>query len=160
MKRIVVPGYPHHIVQRGVRSMDVIFKEEDRVEYLSLLKEKSLRFGVTYISYCLMTNHIHLLAVPEKEDSLAKAVGEAHRRYTRIIILEKMFWGFFFRGVFHHVLCLQESTCLLQFGILNKIQQRQKLLSSHGNINGQALDFIVERFRMILLFKTLRYSPT
>ncbi|MCP3876604.1 MAG: transposase, partial [Desulfobacteraceae bacterium] len=50
MKRIVVPGYPHHIVQRGVRSMDVFFKKEDRVEYLNLLKEQSLRFGVTYIS--------------------------------------------------------------------------------------------------------------
>ncbi|MCP3874698.1 MAG: transposase [Desulfobacteraceae bacterium] len=100
MKRIVVPGYPHHIVQRGVRSMDVFFKEQDRIEYLNLLKEQSIRFGVTYISYCLMTNHIHLLAVPEKEDSLAKAVGEAHRRYTRMINFRDNVRGFLFQGRF------------------------------------------------------------
>ncbi|MCP3875399.1 MAG: transposase [Desulfobacteraceae bacterium] len=100
MKRIVVPGYPHHIVQSGVRSIDVFFKKEDRVEYLNLLKEQSLRFGVTYISYCLMTNHIHLLTVPEKEDSLAKAVGEAHRRYTRMINFRENVRGFLFQGRF------------------------------------------------------------
>ena len=100
MKRIVVPGYPHHIVQRGVRSMDVFFKDRDRIEYINLLKEQGSRFGVTYISYCLMTNHIHLLAVPEKEDSLAKAVGEAHRRYTRMINFRDNVRGFLFQGRF------------------------------------------------------------
>ena len=75
MKRIVVPGYPHHVVQRGVRSMDVFFMETDRTAYINFLKEQSARFGLTILAYCLMTNHIHLLAVPEKEDSLAKAVG-------------------------------------------------------------------------------------
>lgn len=50
MKRIVVPGHPHHIVQRGVRSMDVFFKEQDRTEYINFIKEQGERFGVTYIS--------------------------------------------------------------------------------------------------------------
>ena len=100
MKRIVVPGYPHHVVQRGVRSMDVFFMETDRTAYTNLLKEQSARFGLTILAYCLMTNHIHLLAVPEKEDSLAKAVGEAHRQYTRMINFRENVRGFLFQGRF------------------------------------------------------------
>ncbi|MEA3469090.1 MAG: hypothetical protein U9R57_12830 [Thermodesulfobacteriota bacterium] len=56
MKKIVVPEYPHHIVQRGVRSMDIFFNKDDRHEYLRLLKEQGQRFGVRYLSYCLMNN--------------------------------------------------------------------------------------------------------
>ncbi|MCP3888501.1 MAG: transposase [Desulfobulbaceae bacterium] len=100
MKRIVVPGYPHHVVQRGVRSMDVFFNPADREEYLHLLHEQSLKAGVRYLAYCLMTNHIHLLAIPEKEDSLAKAIGGAHRRYTRMINFRENVRGFLFQGRF------------------------------------------------------------
>lgn len=81
--------------------MDVFFTEKDRVEYLRLLIEQSEKFGVQYLSYCLMTNHIHLLAVPERQDSLAKAVGEAHRRYTRMINFRENVRGFLFQGRFY-----------------------------------------------------------
>jgi len=100
MKRVVVPGYPHHIVQRGVRSLDIFFNDEDRAEYLRLLREQGERFGVTFLSYCLMTNHVHLLAVPEKQDGLALAIGEAHRRYTRMINFRENVRGFLFQGRF------------------------------------------------------------
>ncbi len=92
VKRIVVPGYPHHIVQRGVRSMDVFFSDGDMKEYLRLLREQAERFGVRYISYCLMSNHIHLLAIPEQVDSLAKAVGEGHRQVTIVMKLIVIRW--------------------------------------------------------------------
>ena len=85
MKRVVVPGYPHHIVQRGVRSLDIFYKEQDRVEYLSLLQRQGDRFGVKFLTYCLMTNHVHLLAIPKQADSLARALGEVHRLYPRMI---------------------------------------------------------------------------
>lgn len=100
MKRIVVPGYPHHIVQRGVRSMDIFSKDDDRKEYLHLLKQQGVRFGVRFISYCLMTNHVHLIAIPEKTDSLAHAIGEAHRRYTRMINFRDNVRGYLFQGRF------------------------------------------------------------
>jgi putative transposase len=100
MKRIVVPGYPHHVVQRGVRSLDIFFQDQDRFEYLRLLREQGKRFGVTFLSYCLMTNHVHLLAVPEKQDGLARAIGEAHRRYTRRINFRENVRGFLFQGRF------------------------------------------------------------
>ncbi len=62
MKRVTIPGYPHHIVQRGVRSMDIFFEEQDRVQYLHLLQKQGDRFDVHFLAYCLMTNHVHLLA--------------------------------------------------------------------------------------------------
>jgi len=80
--------------------MNVFFTDEDRVEYLNLLSKQSDRFGVQVISYCLMTNHIHMLAIHEKKDSLARSVGEAHRRYTRMINFREDVRGFLFQGRF------------------------------------------------------------
>jgi putative transposase len=99
--RIVVPGIPHHIVQRGVRRMDVFFRDTDRTEYLKQLSEQGKRFGVEYIAWCLMTNHMHLVAVPRQEDSLAKGIGEAHRRYTRFVNFREGWRGYLFQGRFH-----------------------------------------------------------
>jgi putative transposase len=65
--------------------MDVFFSREDREKYLNQIREQGERFGVRYIAWCLMTNHVHLIAVPESESSLAQGIGEAHRRYTRYI---------------------------------------------------------------------------
>ncbi len=84
LSRLVVPGYPHHITQRGVRSMDIFADDQDRLSYLQFMAEESDRFGVTFMGWCLMSNHVHLIAVPEREESLARAIGEAHRRYTRM----------------------------------------------------------------------------
>lgn len=100
MKRLIVPGYPHHVVQRGVRSLDIFFEHDDRVEYLHLLRKQGDRFGVKFISYCLMTSHVHLLAVPLSENSLAKAIGEAHRLYTRMINFRENTKGYLFQGRF------------------------------------------------------------
>ncbi len=99
--RIVVPGIPHHIVQRGVRKMDVFFRDADRSEYLRQLSEQGRRFGVEYIAWCLMTNHVHLVAVPRQEDSLAQGIGEAHRRYTRFVNFREGWRGYLFQGRFH-----------------------------------------------------------
>jgi putative transposase len=63
--------------------MDIFFREEDRETYLSLMRTQCVRYGVEVLSYCLMTNHVHFVAVPSQENSLARAVGEAHRLYTR-----------------------------------------------------------------------------
>ena len=99
--RIVVPGMPHHVVQRGVRRMDVFFTDDDRRAYLDLLSEQGKRFGVHYLAWCLMTNHVHLIAIPEQELSLARGIGEAHRRYTRRINFRQGWRGYLFQGRFH-----------------------------------------------------------
>jgi putative transposase len=64
MSRVVAIGYPHHITQRGVRSLDIFRSDEDRGDYLRFVKEETDRFGVKILSWCLMTNHVHFIAVP------------------------------------------------------------------------------------------------
>ena len=81
--RVVIPGCPHHVTQRGNNRQDVFFVEDDRRVYLATLREQCERFGLAVQAYCLMTNHVHILAVPEREDSLAKAVGRTHFAYTQ-----------------------------------------------------------------------------
>jgi len=82
MARVVIPGYPHHIVQRGNRRQPVFFTEDDYKTYIKLMAEWCARFKVEIWAYCLMTNHTHLIAVPSDAQGLRRAIGEAHRRYT------------------------------------------------------------------------------
>jgi putative transposase len=101
ISRLVVPGYPHHVMQRGVRSMPIFQDEADRQAYLQFLSEETKRFGVEILVWCLMTNHVHFIAVPEQEDSLARAFGEGHRRYTRMKNFAEGVRGYFFQGRFY-----------------------------------------------------------
>ncbi len=99
--RIVLPGIPHHITQRGVRSMDIFHCDSEREEYLGLLREQGQRFGLTFVAYCLMSNHVHLIVVPHEADSLARGIGEAHRLYTRAINFSQGVRGYLFQGRFY-----------------------------------------------------------
>jgi len=100
LARIVLPGVVHHITQRGARSMDVFFKESDRIDYLNFLKEQSDRAGLEFVGYCLMTNHVHLLVIPRFEDSLRRGIGEVHRLYTRQINFRMNTRGHLFQARF------------------------------------------------------------
>ena len=103
--RLVVPEYPHHVTQRGVRSMAVFQTDEDRQSYLQFLAAEAGRFEVEILVWCLMTNHMHFIAVPQRGDSLARAFGEAHRRYTRMRNFKEGVQGYLFQGRF--------SSCVL-----------------------------------------------
>ena len=83
--RIVVPGLPHHITQRGNNRQDVFFVDDDRRVYMRILKQQSQKYNLSIISYCLMTNHVHLVAIPKNRESLALAVGRTHWLYTKYI---------------------------------------------------------------------------
>ena len=67
--RIVVPGIPLHIIQRGNNRLPVFFAEEDYLYYLNTLTEVSLGYGCKVHAYVLMTNHVHLLITPEEGES-------------------------------------------------------------------------------------------
>lgn len=101
MARVVVPGIPHHVMQRGVRRMDVFFSDADRGESLRLMAQQAARYGVTFLAWWLMHNHVHLIVVPKEETSLARGIGEAHRRDTRYINFREGWRGFLFQGRFH-----------------------------------------------------------
>jgi putative transposase len=83
--RIVIPGCAHHVVQRGNNRQDVFFVDDDRRLYLRLLIEESRNHGLEVLAYCLMSNHVHLIAVPAGEASLAKGFGRANFRYAQAV---------------------------------------------------------------------------
>ena len=85
LARAVAVGCRHHITQRGNNRQDVFFVDDDRRVYLELLKEQAEKYGLEVFGYCLMSNHVHIVATPHNEDSLAKAVGRTHFRYTQYI---------------------------------------------------------------------------
>ncbi len=80
--RVVAEGVPHHITQRGNNRQNIFLLDEDRRFYIEALRAKSRQHGLTILGYCLMTNHVHLIAIPKQPHSLAEAVGQAHWRYT------------------------------------------------------------------------------
>jgi len=91
--RVVLEGMPHHITQRGNRRQATFFSDDDYQAYIDLMAEWCKKYDVAIWAYCLMPNHIHLIAVPEKADNLRLAIGEAHRRYTRRINFKKDWRG-------------------------------------------------------------------
>ena len=80
--------------------MSIFRHDEDRLEYLRLLRLNAGKYGVRFMAYCLMTNHVHLVAIPVSEDSLARAIGEAHKAYTRAMNLRLGVRGYLFQGRF------------------------------------------------------------
>ncbi len=83
--RVVAPGVPHHVTQRGNRRQPVFFGDDDYRAYRALLAQGCADAGVAVWAYCLMPNHVHLILVPSDPDGLRNALAEAHRRYTRFI---------------------------------------------------------------------------
>ena len=100
LARLVIPGLPHHITQRGNRRQQTFFNEGDYAAYVELMAEWCREQGVEIWSYCLMPNHTHLIAVPSSEDGLRWAIGEAHRRYTRRINFREKWRGYLWQGRF------------------------------------------------------------
>ncbi|MDO8295472.1 MAG: transposase [Caulobacter sp.] len=98
--RIVVPGLPHHVTQRGNRREAIFFEPGDEQRYLDLLTTQTGRHGVEVWAYCLMPNHVHLILTPADEPGLARAVGETHRRYTTIINARHGWSGHLFQARF------------------------------------------------------------
>ena len=103
LARVVAPGIPHHVTQRGNRRQPVFFEPADYALYLGLLRTQAQRWGLQLWAYCLMTNHVHLIVVPAREDSLARGLGEAHKRYTRAINFRQGWRGYLWQGRFASV---------------------------------------------------------
>ncbi|HEY2379708.1 MAG TPA: transposase [Terriglobia bacterium] len=83
-KRVVVSGIPVHIMQRGVRRSNIFRDKEDRCIYLRLFAEASRRFDLRIYAYCLMTNHTHFVAVPNRLDSIWRTFHRVHSIYGSI----------------------------------------------------------------------------
>jgi len=83
--RCVLPGLPYHVTQRGSNRQRVFFAPSDYKMYLSLVRDQIEDSGTRILAYCLMTNHVHLVVVPERADSLAVLFRRVHGRYAQYL---------------------------------------------------------------------------
>src|SRR5690348_4676764 len=81
--RIALEGIPYHITRRGNARQQVFFEDRDYQFYLDLLRSRSQAAGLRLLGYCLMPNHVHLIVVPERVDSMAVALGRTHADFAR-----------------------------------------------------------------------------
>jgi len=100
ISRIIAIDYPHHVTQRGVRSIAIFSSDNDRNQYLQFIKEESEKHDLEILAWCLMTNHVHFVAIPHTKESLSRGFGEAHKRYTRMKNFKDNVRGYLFQGRF------------------------------------------------------------
>jgi putative transposase len=100
ISRIVIPGLPHHVTQRGNRRADVFQGEDDRNVYLSMLNKYATEYGVEIWTYCLMTNHVHLVLVPGGPQALSQTMRDTHTAYALRFNLQNRLSGHLWQGRF------------------------------------------------------------
>lgn len=82
LARVVVPALPHHVTQRGNGRRPVFTTDADRLVYLDLLASNCRLYHLSILGFCLMSNHVHLVAVPRRADAMGLALRNAHGRYA------------------------------------------------------------------------------
>jgi putative transposase len=83
LPRLTLPGYPHHVIQRGNNRQAIFKTPADYQHLLNLMEENAKKFGVDVHAYVLMTNHFHLLATPQTDTSLPQMMQAVGRSYVR-----------------------------------------------------------------------------
>jgi REP-associated tyrosine transposase len=111
LPRLVVPGYPHHVTQRGNRRQTTFFSGDDYRRYITYISAAKVDAGADIWAWCLMPNHVHLIVVPERRDSLSALFAEAHRNYTRFINFRHDWHGHLWQGRFYS--CVMDEEHLL-----------------------------------------------
>ena len=82
LARVAVVGVAHHVTQRGNARQFILSCDADRLVYLELLREYSALHQLSILGYCLMSNHVHLVVIPQESHALAKAPKHTHGRYA------------------------------------------------------------------------------
>src|SRR5690349_15979987 len=125
LARVVIPGLPHHVTQRGNGGARTFFDEDDYTLYRDLLAASCAAAGVEIWAWCLMPNHVHLILVPSDADGLRRALAPVHRRYAGIIHARRKRTGHFWQGRFGCV-AMDEAhlAAALRYVSLNPVRAR------------------------------------
>jgi len=125
LPRLVLPGIPHHVTQRGNRREQTFFEDGDYALYLDLLADGAGRAGVEIWSYCLMPNHVHVVAVPRDQDALRRCFRYVHRHYTGYVNARQRWTGHLWQGRFSSV-AMDEAHFVraLRYVALNPVRAR------------------------------------
>jgi len=100
LRRIVLPGLPHHICHRGNFRQPVFFRHSDRQLYLDLLAEHSRHHGVSIQACCLMDNHVHIIATPHDLNGLHYTFERVEGDYARSLHIRLHRRGHLWQGRF------------------------------------------------------------
>jgi putative transposase len=125
LARVVVPGLPHHVTQRGNGRARTFFGDEDYALYRDLLASHCRAAEVEIWAWCLMPNHVHLILVPSDPDGLRRALSRVHRGYAGIIQARRKRTGHFWQGRFGAV-AMDEAhlAAALRYVSLNPVRAR------------------------------------
>ena len=125
LSRVVIPGIPHHVTQRGNGRGRTFFEEADYALYLDLLAEAAERARAEVWAYCLMPNHVHIVLTPSDEDGLWRTFGELHRRYTGFINARRRTTGHLWQGRYGSVAMDEPHfVTALRYVALNPVRAR------------------------------------
>jgi len=125
LPRVVLPGIPHHVTQRGNRRERTFFEDGDFALYLDLLADSAERAQVEIWSYCLMPNHVHIVAAPSDPDGLWRTFRRLHREYTGYINARLRVTGHLWQGRYGSV-AMDEAhfVTALRYVALNPVRAR------------------------------------
>ena len=125
LARFIIPGIPHHVTQRGNGRQRTFFSDDDYALYRDLLREHAAASGVAVWSWVLMPNHVHLILVPETQDSLRACLSKVHRAYAGHIHAREQRTGHFWQGRFGCV-ALDEAHLIaaIPYVALNPVRAR------------------------------------
>ncbi len=151
LPRLTLPGYPHHVIQRGNNRQAIFASSADYQILLDLLGENAKKFDVAIHAYVLMGNHFHLLATPQTQDGLPQMMQALGRRYVRYFNDTQKRSGTLWEGRYKSTLIQTEYyllTCMAYID-LNPVraglvtQARDYPWSSHGHYTGQRTDKLI-----------------
>ena len=125
LARVVIPGIPHHVTQRGNGRARTFFEDADFALYLDLLADAASRAHAEVWGYCLMPNHVHIVLTPADEDGLWRTMGELHRRYTGYINARRRTTGHLWQGRYGSVAMDEPHfVTALRYVALNPVRAR------------------------------------
>jgi putative transposase len=112
LPRLTVPGYPHHIIQRGNNRQPIFVDSNDYELLWRLLEEYGRQFRVAVHSYVLMSNHLHLLATPRTSEGVPQLMQAVGRRYVRLFNQRHLRSGTLWEGRYKSTLIQAERHLL------------------------------------------------
>lgn len=126
LSRVVIPGVPHHVTQRGNGGARTFFGDEDYAFYRDLLSRHCRDAGVEVWAWVLMPNHVHLVLNPADPDGLRRALSKAHRQYAGHVHARQKKTGHFWQGRFGAV-AMDEAhlAAALRYVALNPVRARR-----------------------------------
>jgi putative transposase len=151
LPRLTLPGFPHHIIQRGNNRQAIFASAADYQALLDLLDASARKFGVAIHAYVLMANHFHLLATPQSTDALSQMMQAVGRRYVRYFNDTQNRSGALWEGRYRSTVIQAERYLLpcMAYMDLNPVragvvaQARDYPWSSHGHYIGQRIDKLI-----------------